>query len=410
MTVTTTEDVARSRGGRERTTGLDRRLLRIAVIAFLVLRAVSTLMGVAAAELGTPVEEIPENARELLGEDQLDSGVSRYLLDPWQRHDTVRYLRIAREGYSHSIDSVFAPLYPLLIRAVATPLGGDSAARMLAALIVSNTALIGLLYVFLRLVSSNFDDRTAIRSMIALLVFPTGFFLAAGYAEPLTLFALFASLLQLQKGRTLQAGMLGAVAALSRLTGWVASIPIAWSLWHRRHEVRAAGPATVAKEVAAAGLPIVASASFLAYRWLNGLPSITWVYENEWFSETSWPGHDFLLSFWWIVSGSVPEGTAFSFYIDFLAVCLALAAWRWSWNRMPRTWVMYTIAATLFMMLPVNHAVTHRSVSRYVLAVFPVFVMLASIRSARLRRTLAMVSGTLSLIFMFTFGSWYWVA
>ena len=65
-----------------------------------------------------------------------DEGLS-LLLAPWQRWDAIWYLRIANYGYASNDPSAsFFPLFPLLVRVVALPLGGNYVA---AALVVSTS-------------------------------------------------------------------------------------------------------------------------------------------------------------------------------------------------------------------------------------------------------------------------------
>src|SRR5215210_8188518 len=63
------------------------------------------------------------------------------LLAPLARWDSVWYLRIADSGYGDSAPrAAFFPLYPLLVRAVGTILGGSHGALLVAAYLVSLTA------------------------------------------------------------------------------------------------------------------------------------------------------------------------------------------------------------------------------------------------------------------------------
>jgi hypothetical protein len=385
------------------------RLLRTAVIAFVVLRLVATVMSGLAVTYGPDVETIDPAARDMLDEPSLDEGVAGVLLGPWQRQDALRYLRIARDGYAADIDSVFAPAYPVLISAVAMPLGGGGQARVIAALLVSNIAAIVAFYLFLRLVSRHFGEPTGRRALLALLVFPTSFFFVAAYTESLFLCFTLASLLRLDEERHAEAGLFGALAALSRLTGWVVAVPLLWNLWTRRRQVVESGPVAVVSNLFFAGLPIIAAGGFLGYRHLAGLPPISDVYERYWLTSTSWPGKALLRAMGWIVTGSVPETYGVSFRLDVLAMLLAVGACVWGFRRMPRAWWLYTVMATLFVLLPDSYERTVNSTSRYVLVIFPVFVMLAGLRRVP-AMILSVIAGLIGLTFLWTSANWYWVA
>jgi hypothetical protein len=385
------------------------RLLRTAVIAFIVLRLVVTVISGLAVTYGDDVETIDPAARDMLDEPSLDEGVAGVLLGPWQRQDALRYLRIARDGYATDADSVFAPAYPLMIRAVAMPLGGGGQARVVAALLISNVAALVAFYLFLRLISRHFGEATGRRALLALVVFPTSFFLVAAYTESLFLCFMLASLLRLDEERHVEAGLFGALAALSRLTGWVVAVPLLWSVWTRRRQIIESGPVSVVSNLVFAGLPVAAAGGFLGYRHLAGLPPISNVYEGYWLTSTSWPGKALLRALGWIVTGSVPEKYGMSFRLDVLSMLLALGACVWGFGRMPRPWWLYTVMATLFVLLPDSYERTVNSTSRYVLVIFPIFVMLAGIRRLP-AMFLSAISVLLGLMFLWSSANWYWVA
>src|SRR5829696_10312583 len=63
------------------------------------------------------------------------------LLAPLARWDSVWYLRIADSGYGESAPrAAFFPLYPLLVRGLATPFGASEGALLVAAYVVSVAA------------------------------------------------------------------------------------------------------------------------------------------------------------------------------------------------------------------------------------------------------------------------------
>src|SRR3954463_3873303 len=60
---------------------------------------------------------------------QLTHALADPLLSPLARWDAVWYLRVAQGGYGgDQARAAFFPLYPLTVRALATPLGGSPAA------------------------------------------------------------------------------------------------------------------------------------------------------------------------------------------------------------------------------------------------------------------------------------------
>jgi hypothetical protein len=182
-------------------------------------------------------------------------------LDVWQRWDTLHYQAIAERGYAAFYGALFTPpLFPFLMRAIGWILGGRT---LLAGILISNGACIGAfiaMYQFVELENGRQDHAT--RSVIYLASYPAAFFLLAAYTESLFLLAALVTLLRLRQERWWEAGLWGAVAALTRLPGALIIIPIGMSViqaWRRERKIRA----WAALVVCAAG-----AVAFPLYVWL----------------------------------------------------------------------------------------------------------------------------------------------
>src|SRR5262245_30805687 len=102
-----------------------------------------------------------ENAHKF-DEPALTHAVADPLLAPLARWDSVWYLRIADSGYGESAPrAAFFPLYPLLVRGVATLFGGSHAALLVAAYIVSLAAFLGALTLLYWLTELELGRRLA---------------------------------------------------------------------------------------------------------------------------------------------------------------------------------------------------------------------------------------------------------
>ena len=157
-------------------------------------------------------------------------------LDAFGRWDAHWYLDVAEHGYAlrGPLDSVqsnlaFFPLYPWSVRAVHAILpGSDEGSWYLAALLVSNAALLLGLSLLWRLARDLADEETATRTVLYLLLFPFGFVLSSAYPEALFLLLSVASLSAATKGRPWLAGLLGLLLALTRPGGVLVALPLAW--------------------------------------------------------------------------------------------------------------------------------------------------------------------------------------
>lgn len=182
------------------------------------------------------------------------------LLDMWARWDSGWYLDIILRGYrvTGPMETVqsnlnFFPAYPLLAKAllIFAPIPTREMA-LAAGLFVSNIMLLIALGLLRQLVIERTGDAgLARRSIWALLLFPTGFFLSAVYSESTYLCLLLATWLMATRRRWAWAAVLGALTALSRPPGVLLALPlaleylasIAWQLKRVRWGIlAAAGP------------------------------------------------------------------------------------------------------------------------------------------------------------------------
>jgi hypothetical protein len=139
----------------------------------------------------------------------------------WNRWDALNYQKLAVHGYSAVGDMrptmVFYPLYPWTIRLVAIVLND----YLLSALLVSTLASIVAGILLYRLVQLDFSRATATLAVWFLFIFPTSYFLHIGYTESLFLTLALGCVLAARTGRWLMAGVLGALACLTRATGLI---------------------------------------------------------------------------------------------------------------------------------------------------------------------------------------------
>ncbi|MDT8305478.1 MAG: mannosyltransferase family protein [Anaerolineae bacterium] len=390
------------------------RALRHAVVLFLVARLLLSAWALVVQTV-IPVPAVPDEVlRPYLGAPVLSAGpndsLANYLLGPWQRFDTMRYLALARDGYD-APNSVFPPLYPLAIRtlgALFAVLSGApvDTANLVAAIVLGNLALIGALALFHRLIAAELSPADPPRTLLYLLFFPTGFFLLAAYTESLFLFFALGAFLAMKHERPLLAGSFGALAALTRLTGWGLVIPLAylylqqrgWS-W-RRIDWRGIGVL----------LPGLALLAFLLWRAAAGFPSLAEVYQSQWLQSTRLPGRDLFVALRSLITGSGPRAGEFTLLFDFLCLLLLLATTPAAF-RLGRAYGLYNLVMLLFMLLPASDFKPLYSFSRYTLVFFPTFMVLGRLgRRPWLNRLILYPSLALYLYFSGQFFLWGWVA
>ncbi len=126
------------------------------------------------------------------------------LLDVWAHWDARWYLSIIKDGYSlrgpvtsTTSNIAFFPLYPYIVKALAFPFDPNfshNAVPLIIGILVSNAFFLAALYLLYKLVRLALaDEAVAERSILYLLLFPTGFFFSALYTESTFLFFAVAS-------------------------------------------------------------------------------------------------------------------------------------------------------------------------------------------------------------------------
>src|SRR6185503_12430190 len=168
-----------------------------------------------------------ENAHKF-DEPALTHALADPLLAPLARWDSVWYLRIADSGYGDSAPrAAFFPLYPLLVRGVATVLGGSHGALLVAAYLVSLAAFLGALTLLYRLTELELGRRLARPTLLLLAVFPAAVFFGAPYSESLFLLLAVGAFYAARTGRWAWAGACAGLASATRSAGLLLIIPLA---------------------------------------------------------------------------------------------------------------------------------------------------------------------------------------
>jgi hypothetical protein len=323
-------------------------------------------------------------------------------LQMWAQWDSEHYVAIAVHGYDApdaSFSNVtFFPLYPWLMRALATPLGPvDGQAAALAGLAISNVSLLVALVYLLELVSRDLDLATAQRAVLYVLVFPTTLFLSSVYAEPLFLATAVACLYHARRGEWYRAGLAGGLGALTRPFGILLAIPLLVELVRQRAAARA-WPALL---LVPAGLAV-----FFGFLWWEfGDPLAYLVAGRGW-------GRGFHLP--WETLGGYVRGPIVAFdwpysWLDLISMAGMVILLIASWRRLPLSYNAYAAAAVLFALCT---GTAWFSASRHVLAVFPLIVGLAAFGTSSRAVNVAwlLLSVILAIGFMAREAVGYWVA
>ena len=390
----------------------------IMMIAFL--RILYGAIGLWVSSSGGPIplqETVYQVVRPYLQNDLF----SVYFVNPWFGWDTISYLKIAILGYANDATIAFMPLYPILIRLFASPLSGN---YLLGALVISTVCAVVTVILMYELVRKYYPDEIAWRTVLFFMVFPTFFFLLAGYTESLFLLFVLATWLLAWKRHWLWAGIFAGLATLTRLQGVILSAVLFWMMVMSHVEQRAADPLSqirqaleFAKSLLRKRLNIPGMFSWLSIiippmvailyqTWLKsaGSGTISGALRTYWKLETVAPWTGFLL----FLQRLPTRHFNYMDWIDLTLLIVVLAAAILSLRRLDPAFSIYVwlTLAVLFTRGTPPHLLA--SYSRYFLGLFPLFILPALNPNRYLRL------GVISLFFffqvilvtVFLWGSW----
>ena len=335
------------------------------------------------------------------------------LLGVWLRWDAVHYLTLAHVGYFQVGvgDSVFYPLYPLLVAAFSPLAGGD---YLLAGLVVSTLAATVACAMLYRLTEQAFGPDAARWSILTLALYPTAFFLIAPFTESLFLALTLPAFLAAGARRWWLAGALGALASLVRGPGLLTALALACIAWRQRPPGRLttlAGIKSQAAPLASIILPLAGGAVFILWRAAVGFPSVAnvlSVYSGVAFIDPLRGLSLAVVQF--IRVHDLPTTLDVISARTFMGVLVAMVA-QPRWRR--AEWLVYMTANLLvFFSKRSVQAASLQSLARYVLALFPAFIVAGdwlSRRGRKVRFVYTVVSSVGLLGLAVSYSLWWFV-
>jgi len=379
---------------------------------FLILRLVTSALGfvVASGPDPEPLSSGPvfAAADSLLHTDRL----SHLLVNVWERWDTGWYLKIAGFGYDALDGTItYAPLYPFLTRC----LGLLSGNYLFSALLASSLASLAVFILLFRV--ARVEGLTGGESAYALIFlgfFPSAFFLFAAYTDSLFLALALGAWLAARRNKWILAGLLGSLAALTRLQGTLLT-PVLGYLWLKqnadfnlfhRDTWRRAWSALRTPSWLSTLLPALAFSAWVLYLQASDLGSVPATLATHWGIRTvsPWTG------IWLFFERLFTHRLFFIDFVDLAVLTFVLILLLIGLRRLEPGLSLYAwlTLALFFMRGTPPHLLD--SFNRYLLALFPVFLVLAKIRSRYLRLAIWVVSFGLQTLLLLGFLDWRWIA
>jgi Gpi18-like mannosyltransferase len=319
-------------------------------------------------------------------------------LDVWARWDSAFYLEIANQGYALTLrepsSAAFFPLYPILINFVKMIVNNT----VLAGLIVSHLCFLAALITIHRLTELEFRDTpTANRTILYVAIFPTSLFFGAIYTE--SLFLLLSSLMFLFARKRLWAwaGIVGLLAASTRIVGITLLLPVLLEWWRSREPRRDwFGLFWIAM------IPIGLISQMVFLERAFGDPITFWTTQESFNRIGINPINALARDLEPMFKGGV---FPWNVVVDLSAFALAMTTAIVAFKPLGSSYTTYTLLGVL---IPLSGGTG--SLARYVVVLFPVFMMLARWSNRSSVHWAALIVFSMGLIALTTlFVNWVFV-
>jgi Gpi18-like mannosyltransferase len=333
------------------------------------------------------------------------------LLWQWANFDGVHYLMLAQHGYKSifsGITQAFFPLFPLLIRHFDSLINN----YLYTGLILSNLSFLLALLVFKR-----FLLKIGVRPLypvLFLLLFPTSFYFGAVYTESLFLLLSFSGLLFLEKKNFFLAALFFGLSSAARVAGIFLIIPflMAYFKAYPEKDIR-----NIKSKVKFLVYGLVCVSGFLfysAYLWKEFSDPFYFASVQSSFGASRQTDKIILLHqvVWrylkMLATVNIKSLLYFTVVQEFAFSILALAliAWGYFKTSLEKSYLHYSFLTFILPTLTGNFS----SMPRYVLTLFPIFIILAKIKSKKLKIGILFFSSLLLIINTALFLRGYWVA
>lgn len=410
--------------------------LIVALVHFLIVQTTATL----ASRYGTPNSPSPPYGTV----PPVPSGIWTHIVDPLRLWDGLWYRLVAVQGYPSSGNNIandaFWPLFPMSMRGFSRLNGLP---EDVAGYLIANISFVVGLILLYQLVRIDFDTPIARRTLWAVALFPTSFFFNAVYTESMFLMLSVGAILSARIRRWWLAGVLGALAALTRSHGIFLIIPFA-VLWVRQYGfyLRPAIPKGIT-----VAMPLLGPVIFGGYlqvtqgNWRNfievqsmwnrtsAMPwrtfdcaingcqmtvhqygedrvfqaqAVDWGWIRQLLSDPSWA---------LVTSNEWRRRAANSDVLELLVTIFFLALIVIGFKVLPLYQSLYVVPGIVIPLFQPSTVHPLMSIPRFGLVLFPLFIVMAIlVRRRIIWLPLAAVSTVLLILLTLQFSTWYWVS
>lgn len=314
-------------------------------------------------------------------------------LTSFSNWDGGHYLEIAKDGYSEKPQYAFFPLYPILISLV----NNITNNLFLSAILISAISSFLALHLMYGVILRDFNKEIAERTVLALIFFPTSFYFLTVYSEGLFFLLVIATFYFLRSKNLLLATIAAIFASSTRLAGLAVVIALIV------HVYLNGGINRKNWFVLLAPMGLIGYCIFLYNQTSDPLYFIT--AEKSWQRQLNLPW----VGFWETLKNIAKPGFIneyFNYVLDLLFAIFGVGLAIRSFRFLPTLYSVYFISSITIPLL----TSTLSSIPRFLLVIFPIFILLALVRNRFTFLTYQIVSLMLLAVFTILFINGYWVA
>jgi len=332
---------------------------------------------------------------------------------PWANFDGVHYLHIADEGYAQ-FEQAFFPLYPLIIKYTGLVLGN----RLFSSLVISNICFLLCLFLLYKLVRLDFSSKVAKWTVVFLVLFPTSFFFGAVYTESLFLMLVLLSFWAARTGRWWLAGVAGVLATATRFVGimLLPAILVEFVGFEVNFDkgikvrVKKADISKMKNLIWVLVIPL-GLVCYMVYLARTTGDALMFIHSQPAFGAERTGGEIILLPqvFWRYAKIIFTSSFTWQYFISCFELFVSLgflALIAYSFFKMR---LSYFVFSFLVFIAPTLTG-TFSSMPRYVLAIFPCFIVLALVKNRLFKPFLVFISFILFLVLTVFFTSGFFVS
>lgn len=307
--------------------------------------------------------------------------------------DGGHFLGIAEFGYSEKFQYAFFPFYPLVIKTVQELTGNF----LLAAILISTLSTFLGIHFLYKLVLLDFDKKLAQKVVLLLLFFPASFYFLIAYSEGLFFLLVVLTFYLTRRGNLFLATIAVSLSSATRLIGLAAVLAFLYQVQSTR--------GINSKNWYVLFAPL----GFVIYSWYlwtqTADPFYFFTAQVHWQRSLSIPG----LNFWETIKSLAVPGfltNNFNAFLDLIFATFGSGMVIRSFRFLPAHYSIYGFFSLILPLL----TPTLSSIPRFLLPIFPIFILLGLVKNNYINLAYQMISLMLLAAFAILFINGYWVS